>query len=150
MKLHATLLAACIAAAVAVPARAQTTPAPADSAIRAASPAEQEQVARAQQAAAARVRRDPNLIAAAEIDGTTASDALNVVQRLRPQWLRARAASRAGSVIVYLNGGRLGSVMELRTMKAESIAEMRFIRSEEAVPRFGMDHRAGAILVTMR
>ena len=86
MKLRVTLLAACIAAAAAVPARAQTTPAPVDSAIRAASPAEHEQVARAQQAAATRVRRNPNLITVREIDGTTANDALNVVQRLRPQW----------------------------------------------------------------
>lgn len=149
MKLCVTLLAACIAGAAAVPARAQTTPAPVDSAIRSAGPAEHEQVARAQQAAAARVRRDPNLIAAAEIDGTVVGDALTLVQRLRPQWLRARSTSRA-SVIVYVNGGRLGTVGELRTLKAESIAEMRFIRSEEAVPRFGMDHRGGAILVTMR
>ncbi|MFL5539915.1 MAG: hypothetical protein ACJ8J0_13025 [Longimicrobiaceae bacterium] len=150
MKLRVTLLAACIAAAAAVPARAQTTPAPADSAIHAATPAEHAQFARAQQAAAARVRRDPDLITAAEVDGTIVSDALTLVQQLRPQWLRARSASRASPVIVYVNGGRLGSVRELRTMKAESVGEMRFIRSEEAVPRFGMDHRAGAILVTMR
>ena len=149
MKLHATLLAACIAAAAAVPARAQTTPAPVDSAIRSASPAEHEQVARAQQAAAERVRRNPNLLTAREIDATASSDALSVVQRLRPQWLRGGTASRA-AVIVYVNGGRAGYLQELRALKPESIAEMRFIRSEEAVPRFGMDHRGGAILVTMR
>jgi hypothetical protein len=150
MKLHATLLAACIAAALAVPARAQT-PAPADSAIRAASPAEHEQVERARQAAAARVRRDPNLITAAEIEGTTASDAMILVQRHRPQWLRARpTGSVLDAVIVYVNGGRVGSARELRNMKAESIGEMRFIRSEEAVARYGMGHSAGVILVTVR
>ena len=141
MKLHATLMAACIAAAAAVPARAQTAPppAPADSTARTA-PA----------APAPRVRRTPDLITAAEIDGTTASDALDLVQRLRPQWLRARAASPGDEVVVYVNGGRLGSVSELRSMKAESIREMRFIRSEEAVARFGTGHSAGVILVTMR
>ena len=150
MKLRITLLAACIAAAAAVPARAQTTPAPADSAIRSASPAEREQVARAQQAAAARVRRNPNLIIAAEIDGTAASDALNVVQRLRPQWLRGRAATKGDRVMVYVNGGRLGTAGELRTMRAETIGEMRYVQSEEAVARYGMGHSAGVILVTMR
>ena len=144
MKLHATFLAACIAAAAAVPARAQATPppAPADSA-RVAAPA-------APAAPAPRARRNPNLVTAAEIDGTTATDALNLVQRLRPQWLRGRAASPGDVVIVYVNGGRLGTARELRTMKAESIGEMRFIPSEEAVARYGTGHSAGVIMVSVR
>jgi hypothetical protein len=143
VKLHTTLLAACIAAAAAVPARAQTAPppAPADTA-HPATPAAP--------APTPRVRRNPDLITAAEIDGTTATDALNLVQRLRPQWLRARAASPGDEVIVYVNGGRLGSARELRSIKAESVGEMRYVRSEEAVARYGMGHSAGVILVTMR
>lgn len=144
MKLRATLLAACTAAAAAVPARAQTAPppAPTDTA-HAAAPA-------TPAAPAVRVRHNPDLITAAEIDGTTASDALNLVQRLRPQWLRARAASPGDVVVVYVNGGRLGSAAELRNLKAETIGEMRYVRSEEAVARYGMGHSAGVILVSMR
>jgi hypothetical protein len=152
---------ACIAAAAAVPARAQTTPpppAPADSA-RVAAPAPE-----------ARVRREPNVITAAEIEGQTASDVYELVRRLRPQWLRARvtgsltdasrrptstpmasSASQVGLVLaVFVDGSPRGDVGELRRMQVAGVRELRFHPSAEAVTRWGRDYRAGVIEVTMR
>jgi hypothetical protein len=147
MKLHATLLAACIAAAAATSASAQTTPppAPADSAAPAPAAPRPE-----------RTRRDPDLITTAEIQAASVNDALDLVMRLRPRWLRGHAGTTtmsgaaADPVIVYVNGSRLGIARELRAIKAESISEMRFIRSEDAVMRYGVGHSSGVILVTPR
>jgi hypothetical protein len=141
MKLHATLLAACIAAAAAVPARAQTAPppAPADSAARTAPAARPE-----------RVRRNPDLITAAEIAGTDVTDGWDLVNRYRPRWLRGIGASTGDEVVVYVNGGRLGRARELRQLEPTTVAEMRFVRGEEAVARWGTGHSAGVILVTLK
>jgi hypothetical protein len=161
MKLHAILLAACIAAAGAVPARAQTTPAPADSAARAAPPAP-----------AAHVRRNPNVITAAEMEGQAAADAYELVRRLRPQWLRVRpsgtnqdAAGRpawspmvsasprselAVVLSVFVDGARAGEVGELRRIEVTNVRELRFYPSADAVTRWGRDYSAGVIEVISR
>jgi hypothetical protein len=149
MKLHATLLAAAIAAAAATSASAQTTPPPppADTTASAPAPAAP---------APGRVRRDPDLITTAEIQAASVNDALDLVMRLRPRWLRGHAGTTtmsgaaADPVIVYVNGTRLGIARELRAIKAESISEMRFIRSEDAIMRYGVGHSSGVILVTPR
>jgi hypothetical protein len=147
MKLHATLLAACIAAAAATSASAQTTPppAPADSAAPAPAAPRPE-----------RTRRDPDLITEAEVQAASVNDAYDLVTRLRPRWLRGHAGTTemngapADPVIVYVNGTRLGVARELRAIRAESVREMRFIRSEDAVMRYGVGHSSGVILVTPR
>jgi hypothetical protein len=170
MKLHATLLAACIGAAAATSASAQTTPppAPADSAApapRAAAPAP------APAAPRPRVRRNPNVITAAELEGQVASDVYELVRRLRPQWLRGRASSTNGDqtkslgsdplvtpdpahagvpVYVFFDGSRMGDAGELRRLQVGSVRELRFIPAEDAVTRWGRDFSAGAIEVSSR
>ena len=167
MKLHATLLAAVIAATAATSASAQTTPAPppADTAAPAA-PAPAPAAARP-----ARVRRNPNVITAAELEGQVASDVYELVRRLRPQWLRGRASSTNGDqtksmssdvlaspnpahaappVYVFVDGNRMGDAGELRRIQLGSVRELRFIPSEDAVTRWGRDFSAGAIEVTSR
>ncbi|MFL5385534.1 MAG: hypothetical protein ACJ8GN_23695 [Longimicrobiaceae bacterium] len=146
-------LAACIAAAATVPARAQTTPPPAA-------------------APEARVRRNPNLITAAELEGQTATDVYEVVRRLRPQWLRARptgslvdatrrptvspmtntaSPSQVGLVLaVFVDGSPVGDVGELRRLQVTNVRELRFVPSADAVTRWGRDYRAGVIEVTSR
>jgi hypothetical protein len=142
MKLRITLLAACIAAAAATPARAQTTPA-APPAAPTTPPAE-------------RPRRDPDVITTAEIEAASVENAYDLVSRLRPRWLRGHAGTTNASgaaadpVIVYVNGSRFGEARELRSMKAESVSEMRFVRSEDAIMRWGTGHSSGVILMTPR
>ena len=147
--------AACIAAAAAVPARAQTTPsAPADSAVRAAPPAAP--------ASAPRVHRNPNLITTAELEGQTATDVYQLVMRLRPQWLRARpsgssegvlktgSALPADAVAVFIDGSHAGTLGELRRLQVTNVRELRFYPSADAIMRWGRDYSGGVIEVAMR
>ena len=165
MKLHVTLTAACIAVVAALPARAQNTPAaPADSAVRAAPPAAP--------APAAHVRRNPNVITAAEMDGQAASDVYELVRRLRPQWLRVRPSgtnedaartpayspmvnspgrSELATVLhVFVDGAHAGEIGELRRIEITNVRELRFVPSADAVTRWGRDYSAGVIEVISR
>jgi len=165
MKLRVPLLAVCLAGVAALPARAQTTPsAPADSAVRAAPPAAP--------APAGRVRRNPNVITAAELEGQIATDVYEMVRRLRPQWLRVRpsgsnedatrtrayspmVSSQARSELavvlyVFVDGARAGEVGDLRRMEITNVRELRFVPSADAVTRWGRDYSAGVIEVTSR
>ena len=96
-------------------------------------------------------RADPDVITAVEMDGSGHADALSLVQSLRPMWLRVRGASTpAGreTVKVYLDGSLLGSAEALRQISAHSIGSLRFMDGLEATQRYGLDHGAGAIVVS--
>ena len=158
--------AACIAAAAAVPARAQTTPppAPADSVVRAAPPA-------APAAPAPRPRRNPNVITTAELEGQVATDVYELVQRLRPQWLRARPSGSSEEAVrrtsfngitsgsssplhvavsVVIGDRRVGDTDELHRLQIGNVRELRFIPGRDAITRWGRDLSDGAIEVFMR
>ena len=75
----------------------------------------------------------------------------DVVRALRGNWLRARAAESFGKsseMQVYLDMQRIGTVDELRTMSPMNILTVRFFDPIQASARWGMDHGAGALLVT--
>jgi hypothetical protein len=167
MKLHVALPAACIAVVAALPARAQNTPAaPADSAVRAAPPAAH--------APAPRVRRNPNVITAAELEGQVATDAYELVRRLRPQWLRVRPSgtnedaartpaysavvsapprselATASVLHVVVDGAQAGEIGELRRIDVANLRELRYVPSADAITRWGRDYSAGVIEVFLR
>ena len=100
-----------------------------------------------------RQRPDRNLITAADVQAHTAANALQLVQSLHPQWLRAHGVDsfrRPTSVIVYQDGMRMGGAEALRRITTGTIAEIRFLSGIEASERWGLDHGSGAILVTTR
>lgn len=75
------------------------------------------------------------------------------VQRLRPQWLRARGVDsfeQSNEVVVYIDGTRMGGVGELRRLNATQVAEIRHLDSRQATTQFGSGHPSGAILVLTR
>jgi hypothetical protein len=85
------------------------------------------------------------------MDASGHADALSLVQSLRPLWLRVRGASSpAGreTVKVYLDGSLLGSAEALRQISTHSIGSLRFMDGLEATQRYGLDHGAGAIVVS--
>ena len=95
-----------------------------------------------------------------EIAEVSALTAYDVVEYARPQWLRPRSL-RAGTTptmggsdqagpVVYLDGVRVGTVAELRRLRADVIAEMEYMSPSDATNRFGTNHDTGAILVTTR
>jgi hypothetical protein len=113
-------------------------------------------------------RKDRNRISAEEIQAATAQDAHQLVQRLRPHWLRMRGRSSLQTreaempgggtgqvlapreIIVYLNGGRYGTHESLRSLHLDGITDMEYMDGPSATQRFGTGHPHGAILVTIR
>jgi hypothetical protein len=101
--------------------------------------------------------RSPNLITAQEIAQTTASNAYELVARLRPQWMRTSgvasigAGARSAGVVAYVDNIRLSRFDELRGVSAESVTSIRYLSAEQAA---ALDTRggpvAGAVVVSTR
>ena len=104
-------------------------------------------------------RGSGNTLTAEEIAEVNALTAYEAVQLARPRWLTPRTlragqtpsmgTDRAGPV-VYLDGVRVGTLDELRRLRADRVALMEYINPSDATNRFGTNHDAGAILVTTR
>lgn len=112
----------------------------------------------------ARTNRDR--ITAEEIQASQESNLYEVVESLRPRWLRARGtdAMRPGgtmqtpegnvdvitpaAVVVYVDGVRRGDIRALRSIPTSGVTALQYLDAREATTRFGSGHTAGAILVT--
>lgn len=93
-------------------------------------------------------------ITAASLEGLTAAE---VVRRLRPHMLQARADPQLGgtrlarNVVVFLNGAEAGGLEVLRAISARTIARIQFMSGVEANNRLPLTQRVGgAILVTLK
>jgi hypothetical protein len=96
-----------------------------------------------------------NVITSEQIQETSLSVAYDVVQRLRPEWLRSRGPTSIGHTtaewpIVYVNSGRHGDLDTLRTMAVVDVREIRFLSGPEATQRFGTGVSGGVIQVLLR
>jgi hypothetical protein len=98
-----------------------------------------------------RARQDQQLITRDVILGTQYTNLYDVVQALRSNWLRVRAASSTGKqdvLQVYLDNQRIGGVEELRRIVPSTVNTVRYYDPVAAAARWGMDHGAGVIFVT--
>jgi len=100
-----------------------------------------------------RPSRDRNLITADEIAALPVSSAHDLLERLRPTWLRNRGPASMGSgapsfPIVYIDQLRSGGLDVLQRISTQIIREIRFINGRDATTKYGLDHGAGVILVT--
>jgi len=95
-------------------------------------------------------------VTSAEIATAGASNALELITRLRPNWLRQPTTGSLGAgihnqvIVVYLDGHRLGDVTSLRTLSADGIRSMQWldaIRAATVLTEVGSDAIAGAILI---
>ena len=117
---------------------------------------------------------NPDIITRSEIATTNLANADEVVQLLRPRWLRTPRASNSLSggsglptlgggvdlsgdrnagpnrVQVYLDGVRIGTIDQLRSLPAPSVEQMQWLDGTSAVSRFGTGNDAGVILITSR
>ncbi len=94
---------------------------------------------------------DRQVIPRDEILGTQYTNLYDVVLALRGNWLRLRSAEsfeKSSVVQVYLDSQRVGSAVELRTIVPSTVYSVRFLDPITATGRYGMDHGAGAIIVT--
>jgi hypothetical protein len=112
-------------------------------------------------APAASSRDNGNVITSEEIAKTSGSNAYEIIQRLRPNYLRTRGAvhgAPSGGVnrletvdlVVYLNDSRFGGSDQLRQISVNEIREIRYYNAAEATTKWGTGHSAGAIQVISR
>lgn len=90
-----------------------------------------------------------------ELDGHDELTVSELIQRLRPRWLRYRGQAVLTSperegLRVYLDGSFYGDARALGQLKVVAVEEIRFLDSRRATMRFGTGHTVGAILVTTR
>lgn len=96
------------------------------------------------------VRPDRNLITEEEIAASTESNALEVVTKLRPMFLKTRGRStiNAGGseyASVFLDGQYFGELGSLRNIVAYQIHEIRYLSGPDAVSKYGMRYGSGAV-----
>jgi len=100
-------------------------------------------------------RGSSDLITQEEIQGASVGTAFEVVEQLRPRWLRTRGRTsirnpEAGLAWVYVDGVRFGRIEDLHQLSRDTVIEMRRLSASQAQTRFGTDHDGGAILVVTR
>jgi hypothetical protein len=103
--------------------------------------------------------RQQDLITEAEIAerAAEASNALQIVQKLRPQMLASRGrfspadSSEAGArAKVVVDGVALGAIENLASVNAVTVREIRYIGATDATTRYGTGYVGGVILVTTK
>jgi hypothetical protein len=103
--------------------------------------------------------RQQDVITAAEIAerAADASNALQIVQKLRPQMLTTRGrfspadSSDAGArPKVVVDGVAYGQIENLVNVNAISVNEIRYLNATDATTRFGTGYVGGVILVTTK
>jgi hypothetical protein len=103
-----------------------------------------------------RQRKDPNVITEEELASRSTLTARQVIEQLRPQFLRIRGTTTLGNaqtadvIWVYFDGTRMGTVEVLNNIGAHEIREIRYLNPSEATNRYGTGHVQGAILVTRK
>ncbi len=104
-----------------------------------------------------------------EIEGGRYANAYDMVQGLRPEWLRPRGALSIGEaargtgagaqlnvqpgqeqLLVYLEQARLGGPESLRQIDPRNLSSATFLDQSAATYRFGPGHLHGVILLTSR
>jgi hypothetical protein len=106
-----------------------------------------------------RPRTSPDRITAAEIESSSASNAFDLISRLRPTWLRSTkigsigAGARGQVIVVYLDGHRLGDAQSLRSLSIAGLGSMEWldaVRAAAVLSEIGSDPIAGAIVIKSR
>jgi hypothetical protein len=94
-----------------------------------------------------------NVLTSEEIQRTHLSTVYDVVSALRPRWLQTRGTDsfqHPSEIQVYVGNTRVnGGVAYLRDISALGITRIEFIDGITASARWGLDHGAGAIVVSM-
>ena len=99
----------------------------------------------------------PDYVTSIEIQATPASNAYELISRLRPRWLQTTATGslsgggRSQVIAVYVDGVRVGAKEGLRSIPASSIKTMQYYdagRAATILRGVGSEPIAGAIVIT--
>jgi hypothetical protein len=103
--------------------------------------------------------RQQDVIAESEITARAgdAANALQIVQKLRPQMLRSRGLVSPNDVTgeasmprVYVDNVSYGTLENLANINATQVKEIRFVNARDATTQWGTGHMGGVILVTTK
>lgn len=100
-------------------------------------------------------RRSSNIIARDEIAASGLMTMQEVIERLRPQFLRSRGRSSimrtsSDQVEVYVDDMYGGNTSMLRNIDATTVQQVEFVSGPETGFRFGRNHSAGVIHIVTR
>ncbi|MEO8451371.1 MAG: hypothetical protein ABI647_16375 [Gemmatimonadota bacterium] len=104
------------------------------------------------------IKKQPNVITLDEIRAirNQIHSARDIVDQLRPQFLRNRVRSAQGASD-WTSGPRVlvddvpyGDIESLRTIDPGAVHEIRYVSGPEAASRYGADFNGGVILVLTR
>lgn len=93
-------------------------------------------------------RRRSNVITAEELTRGSGRDTYDVIRALRPSWFVGRGTNYV--IAVYVDGVRVNSVDDVRSIAVEQIKEVRFLSANDATTRYGTGNAAGAIEITTK
>jgi len=89
-----------------------------------------------------------------EIASVPGLTTLQLIEQLRPGWLRSRGQvsieSPEGAGVRVRVDDRPGILADLEMIPAANLAEVRFLDSREATTRFGTGYPDGVILISMK
>lgn len=106
-----------------------------------------------------RAQSEPDRITGAEIDNSTASNTYELINRLRPNWLKRTAPGslsggvRSQVVLVYIDGTKYGELTTLRSLSVSGLKSIQWldaVRAGTLLPSIGSEPIAGAIVITTR
>ncbi len=89
-------------------------------------------------------RRSADVITSAELANSSAKEAFEAIDLLRPQWFRKRGGA---AFAVYVNNIRLDIVESLRSIPTAQVEEIRYLNPNAATTFFGTGHMGGAIVI---
>jgi hypothetical protein len=99
-----------------------------------------------------------SVISEVEIPATGTESAYELIQRLRPEYLRPKPtqtyagarSAEAPPAAVVVGGQRIGDVSDLRQMPASSLSMIRYYNIEEGKRKYGMQYGGGVIEIIYR
>ena len=106
-----------------------------------------------------RAQSEPDRITSAEIENSMASNTYELINRVRPNWLRRTAPGSLGGgvrsqvVLVYIDGTKYGDLTTLRSLSVSGLKSIQWldaVRAGTLLPNIGSEPIAGAIVITTR
>ncbi len=105
----------------------------------------------------------PDEISREEIASLPDGDAYQIIQQLRPRWVRTRVTGTFGSVaaagdggdgaiyaVVFVDDMRFGEIDSLRQIRSPEIERIEYINARDATTLYGTGYMAGVIRVRTR
>jgi hypothetical protein len=98
--------------------------------------------------------RGGDVITAADIRKSAATNVYDLIAQLRYRWLQSRGPDsinmRPGDVMVRLDDNEIGTVQALRNLSPTGISSIQFVDGVSAAGRWGLGYAHGAVVISTR